>query len=351
MSSPDSDTERPPASRRRATSFDIAALAGVSQPTVSRALSGNSSVSAETRARVMAAAEQLHYIVDRHASSLRSRSSRTLGLLFFEDPTPDDTLINPFYLSMVGSMVRACGKRGYDLLISFQQASGDWHIDFEDSGKADGLILLGYGDYLATRPRLEQMVTQGTHFVRWGAARDGQIGTTVGSDNEAGGRLAAEHLISRGRRHLAFFGTADAASPEFLERWAGFRTAQKAAGLAVDSRLTIDARPSEESGRAAAEQLLATGLRCDGIFAASDLTAIGAMRRLTEAGMAIPGDVSIVGFDDMVAARLSDPPLTTIAQDPRRAGETLVDTLIAQVEGEAPPSTLLPIRLIERGSS
>lgn len=338
-------------SPRRPTSFDIAELAGVSQPTVSRALSGHRSVSAETRARVLAAAAQLHYTVDRHASSLRSRLSRTLGLLFFEDPTPDDTLINPFYLSMLGSMVRACAQRGYDLLISFQQASGDWHVDFEDSRKADGLILLGYGDYLATRPRLEQLVAQGTQFVRWGAAREGQLGTTVGSDNEDGGRLAAEHLISRGRRQLAFVGTADAASPEFLERWAGFRKAQKAAGLPVDSRLTIDARPSEESGRAAAEQLLATGLPFDGVFAASDLTAIGAMRRLSEAGMTVPGDVSIVGFDDMVAARLSDPPLTTIAQDPRRAGETLVDTLIALVEGGVPNSILLPIRLIERGSS
>ena len=337
--------------QRRPTSFDIAALAGVSQPTVSRALSGSRSVSAETRARVMAAADELHYIVDRHASSLRSRQSRTLGLLFFEDPTPDDTLINPFYLSMLGSMVRRCGTAGYDLLISFQQASGDWHVDFEDSRKADGLILLGYGDYLATRPRLQQLESQGTHFVRWGAAREGQVGTTVGSDNELGGRMAAEHLIARGRHNLAFLGTADAANPEFLERWAGFRTAQKAAGLAVDSRLTIDARPSEESGREAAEAMLATGLPVDGIFAASDLAAIGVMRALIDAGRSVPGDVSIVGFDDMVAARLADPPLTTIAQDTRGAGEKLVDTLIALVEGGAPDSVLLPVRLIERGSS
>ena len=96
-------------SQRRPTSFDIAEIAGVSQPTVSRALSGNPSVSAETRARVLAAAAQLQYKVDKNASGLRRQHSRTLALLFFEDPTPDETLINPFYLSMVGSMVRACG--------------------------------------------------------------------------------------------------------------------------------------------------------------------------------------------------------------------------------------------------
>ena len=338
-------------SQRRPTSFDIAELAGVSQPTVSRALSGHHSVSAETRARVLAAAEKLHYTVDKNASSLRRRQSRTLALLFFEDPTPDDTLINPFYLSMLGSMVRACGTAGYDLLISFQQMSADWHVDFEDSRKADGLILLGYGDYLATQPRLQQLLDQGTHFVRWGAAREGQLGITVGSDNERGGRLAAEHLIAQGRTRLAFLGTADEASPEFLERWVGFRQAQQDAGLTVDPRLTVDARPSEESGRAAALTLLASGIAFDGIFAASDLAAIGAMRALVEAGRSVPGDVSVVGFDDMAAARLADPPLTTIAQDPRVAGARLVDTLIAAVEGRTPPSVLLPIRLIVRASS
>ena len=98
-------------STRRPTSFDIAALAGVSQPTVSRALSGNPSVSAETRRRVLEAARELNYTVDKNASGLRTRQSRTIALLFFEDPTPDDTLINPFYLSMVGAMTRACAQR------------------------------------------------------------------------------------------------------------------------------------------------------------------------------------------------------------------------------------------------
>lgn len=337
--------------QRRVTSFDIAELAGVSQPTVSRALSGSKSVSAATRARILAAAERLHYTVDRHASSLRTRHSRTLGVLFFEDPTPDDSLINPFYLSMVGSMVRACGAVGYDLLISFQHLSSDWHADWEDSRKADGLILLGYGDYLTSRPRLQQMLSQGTHFVRWGAATEGQIGTTVGSDNEQGGRLAAEHLIARGRTKLAFLGTADATSPEFYERWTGFCEAQQVRGLEVDQRLKIAARPSEQSGREAAERLLRSGMPFDGVFAASDLTAIGAMRAFTEAGRDIPGDLSLIGFDDLVAARLADRPLTTIAQDTRLAGEALVGRLIAKLEGRVVDDALLPVRLIERASS
>ncbi len=336
---------------RRPTSFDIAALAGVSQPTVSRALSGNASVSEETRQRVRDAARQLHYTVDKNASGLRTRQSRTIALLFFEDPTPDDTLINPFYLSMLGAITRACAVNRYDLLISFQQLSGDWHVDYEDSRKADGILLLGYGDYLTARPRLEQLVKQETHFVRWGASRDGQVGTTVGSDNEQGGYLAARHLIERGRKAIAFLGAIGAGAPEFVERWNGFERALAEAGIGRDERLRIDAGPTEESGRAAAELLLGQGVPFDAMFATSDLTAIGAMRALHDAGKHVPGDVAIVGFDDIAAARLAEPPLTTVAQDPRRAGEALVETLIARIEERDAGSVSLPVKLIVRGSS
>ena len=202
--------------QKRPTSFDIAALAGVSQPTVSRALSGNPSVSAETRARVLAAAEKLHYKVDKNASGLRRRQSRTLALLFFEEDPNEGALINPFYLSMLGPMVRRCAGRGYDLLISFQQLSSDWHVDYEDSRKADGIILLGYGDYLKYQPKLTKLVSHGAHFVRWGSAGEGQIGATVSSNNHQGGFDAATHLIREGRRAIAFIGTATAAYPEFL---------------------------------------------------------------------------------------------------------------------------------------
>src|SRR5690606_34966137 len=119
--------------RGKATSLDIAYLAGVSQPTVSRALRGHPSVNPETRRRILAIARELNYKVDKNASNLRAQQSGTLALLFFEDPTPDDSLINPFFHSMLGSITRACARRGYDLLVSFQQLSTNWHADFADS--------------------------------------------------------------------------------------------------------------------------------------------------------------------------------------------------------------------------
>ncbi|MEO5492784.1 MAG: LacI family DNA-binding transcriptional regulator [Sphingomonas sp.] len=333
------------------TSFDIAQRAGVSQPTVSRALRGDPTVSEATRKRIEAIAAQLNYKVDKNASSLRSRHSNTLALLFFEDPTPDDSLINPFFLSMLGSIARTCSLRGYDLLTSFQQLSSNWHVDYEDSHKADGIILLGYGDYETYRARLEQLEAQGTHFVRWGSVQPGQPGTTIGCDNFRGGRDAAAHLIGLGRRGIAFLGEASSHSPELEERYRGACAAMLEAGIDPNPALQVNAITTEAAGYDAAIALLERGEAFDAIFAASDLIAIGAMRALEEAGLDVPRDVSIVGFDDIPAASLSHPPLTTIAQDYAKAGEMLVDTLLRSIRAQTAEAAMLPPRLIVRRST
>jgi DNA-binding LacI/PurR family transcriptional regulator len=335
--------------QRRPTSFDIAAIAGVSQPTVSRALSGSPSVSEETRRRVLAAAEQLNYKVDKNASGLRRQQAKTLALLFFEE-LPEHSEINPFYLSLLGPMVRRCADRGYDLLISFQQLSSDWHVDYEDSRKADGIILLGYGDYLQYRPKLEKLVERGTHFVRWGSGGDGEIGATVSSDNEQGGFEAATHLLRQGRRRIAFIGTGGAGFPEVQERWRGYCRALRAAGIEPDERLRVNAAPSECEGRAAVASLISAGIDFDAIFAVSDVAAIGALHALQQAGLSVP-EIAVVGFDDIPAASLASPPLTTVTQDSHGAAEALIDTLIQSIESGAAEDQVLPVRLTVRESS
>jgi DNA-binding LacI/PurR family transcriptional regulator len=336
---------------RKATSFDIAQLAGVSQPTVSRALRGSTTVSEQTRKRIEAIARQLNYTVDKNASRLRTQETKTLALLFFEDPTPDDSLINPFFLSMLGSITRTCAHRGYDLLISFQQLSSNWHVDFEDSRKADGIILLGYGDYELYHERLEKLVEQGTHFVRWGFVQAGQPGTTIGCDNFRGGYDAVQHLISKGRRRIAFIGDASSHYPEFHDRYRGACEAQKSNGIPIIAARQVDAITTEQSGHDAAIALIARKVKFDAIFAASDLIAIGAMRALEEHGLEVPADIAIVGFDDIPAASLAHPPLTTVQQDYRRAGEVLVDALLKQIRNEQADTTALPAKLIIRKSS
>src|SRR3546814_8776560 len=195
---------RPPRSTRTDTLFpyttlfrSIAYLAGVSQPTVSRALRGSKSVSAATRANIERIARELNYTVDKNASSLRSQRTHTIALLFFEDPTPDESMINPFFLSMLGSITRPCALRGYALLISFQQMHNDWHVAYQDSHRADGIILLGYGAYQLYRAKLEHLVEMDTKFVRWGSVYEDSIGLPVGSDNIGAGEGSEERRVGK----------------------------------------------------------------------------------------------------------------------------------------------------------
>ena len=335
----------------RPTSFDIAYMAGVSQPTVSRALRDDKAVSEATREKIKRIAQELNYTVDKNASSLRSQRSNTIALLFFEDPTSDDSMINPFFLAMLGSITRACANHGLDLLISFQKLEDNWHTRYHDSHRADGLILLGYGDFTVYRERLKQLEEQGTKFARWGSVSTDLGGTTLGSDNAGAGRLAGEHLLSKGRKRIAFLGHADEHYPEFESRYQGLCEAMRDAGVEPDPELQFDALTQESEGHAAAKALIASGKSFDAIFAASDLIAIGAMRALAEAGISVPGDVAVIGFDDIPAASLTAPPLTTIMQDIKGAGERLVETLLAQIEGRERPDNRLPTRLVKRGST
>ncbi|MFN7520085.1 MAG: LacI family DNA-binding transcriptional regulator [Lysobacteraceae bacterium] len=337
--------------KSRPTSFDIAYRAGVSQATVSRALRDSPLVSEETRRRIREIARELNYKVDKNASNLRRQSSVTLALLLFEDPTPNDTLINPFFLTMLGSITRACARQGYDLLVSFQQFSEDWHADYQDAHKADGLILLGYGDWFTTRDKLDRLVQQGTHFVRWGPVLADQPGVSIGSDNREGGRLVGRHLAGLGRRRIAYLGANQLTAPEFRDRYLGLCDALDEGGIAVDPALQIDVIDSTElAGYAAAQALLASGVAFDAMFCASDLIAIGAMRALAEHGRRIPEDVAVVGFDDQPVAAFTHPPLTTVLQDTKRAGETLVHTLIREIRGETVASEVLVPSLVVRGS-
>jgi DNA-binding LacI/PurR family transcriptional regulator len=332
------------------TSFDIAHLAGVSQPTVSRALRGSPTVSEQTRKRIEAIAQQLNYTVDKNASSLRRRETNTLALLFFEDPMPDDTMINPFFLSMLGSITRTCAQRGYDLLISMQQFSSNWHADFEESRKADGIILLGHGDFEPYRAKLEHLMEQGTHFVRWGHVSEDNLGTVIGCDNFRGGYDATQHLVSLGRRRIAFLGDANSHYPEFNDRYRGCCEAQRNNGIKIAAARQVDAITTEQSGHDACVELIRRKVKFDAIFAGSDLIAIGAMRALAEHGLDVPDDIAVVGFDNLPTANLTRPPLTTIEQDIKSAGEMLVSSLIKRIRNEPTAPVALPARLIVRKS-
>jgi DNA-binding LacI/PurR family transcriptional regulator len=333
----------------RPTSRDIARLADVSQATVSRALRNSPLVKPETRARVESIARQLSYRADRRASSLRTRRSNTIALLLFEE-SQDDAHINPFFLLMLGHITRAAARRGLDVLVSFQQLSDDWHTDYELSHRADGIVLLGYGDFTASRPKLARLAEEGASFVIWGPDVDGMPGRAVRTDNAAGGLQATAHLLKLGRRRIAHLGSASDHWPEFQARFRGYQQALRDADIEPDPALLVEAQSSELEGFEAMCRLLDCGAAFDAVFAASDLIAMGAIAALRERGRSVPGDVAIVGYDDITAAAHFIPALTTVQQDTHRAADMLIDNLLRLINGGTVESALIEPKLIVRAS-
>jgi DNA-binding LacI/PurR family transcriptional regulator len=194
------------------------------------------------------------------------------------------------------------------------------------------------------------LTESGAHFVIWGPVIEDLHGHYLGCDNELGTRRATEHLLKLGRRRIAFAGGASEQCPEFLQRYRGYESTLRAVDLEPDPLLRVDAQSTPASGYQAGLQLVNSGQNFDGVIAASDLIAIGVIRALMDHGLSVPQDVSVVGFDDIVTASYYNPPLSTVRQDTRRAGERLVENLIELIDGGTVQSTLIEPELVIRGS-
>ena len=332
------------------TSRDIAEIAGVSQATVSRALRDSPLVRKETRERIQAIAKELNYFVNRNAAGLRTHQSNTIALLLVDETGGEDALINPFFLSMLGYITRAAARLGYDVLVSLQQLHDDWHIEYQASHLADGLILLGYGDYRTYKAKLSALADANTRFMIWGPMIEDQPGHSIGCDNVSGGLQATRHLLDAGRKRIAFLGNTTRRCPEFAARYEGYLEAHNAAGREHDPQLKVDANNLEELGVKAVNSLLEQGEIFDAIFAVTDVIAIGAIKALQQAGLRVPQDVSIVGFDDMPLAAHVTPALTTVRQDIQQASEGLVESIVGLIEGKPVESTLMAPQLVIRDS-
>jgi DNA-binding LacI/PurR family transcriptional regulator len=332
------------------TSRDIADLAGVSQATVSRALRNSPLVREETRKRIQQIARDINYFVNRNAAGLRTHQSHTIALLLFDETDGADAQINPFFLSMLGYITRSAAGLGYDVLISLQQLTDDWHIEYQASNRADGLILLGYGDYLTYREKLAALANANTRFIIWGPAVKDQPGHSFACDNESGGYKATKHLLDLGRKKIAFLGITSRRCPEFADRYQGYCHAHHDAGITPADNLRVNANNKESHGYQAIEKLLAQGVEFDAVFASTDIMAIGAMRALQAHGLDIPRDVAVVGFDDFPLAAHVTPALTTVRQDMRQAGEGLVTSIVGLIEGHPVASSLMAPDLIIRKS-
>lgn len=327
------------------TLAQLAKLAGVSTATVSRSLSGSTVIARATRDRIVALANEHGFQHNQAARNLRLKRAGAIGVVLPLGHEVDQHVSDPFFMALLGPLADAIADRGYDLLLSRIIPQDDRWLDrIVDSGRVDGVILIGQSNQLATIERVAQRYPP---MVIWGACQPECAQITVGSDNVAGGRIAAEHLLAQGRTRLAFFGSIDV--PEFAARFEGFTQALAAAGQKPDDLVVL--RLTSESAYATILDHLATHPVPNGIVAAADVIAMNALRALAVHGVRVPQDVSVVGYDDVAIASHTTPPLTTIRQDVVRGAELMVDLLFRRLAGEDVTSVTMTPELILRSSA
>jgi LacI family transcriptional regulator len=332
----------PHASDRRITVHDVAARAGVSQPTASLVLSQhpNARVAPATRARVLRAAADLGYQANVVARSLARGRSFALGVLM-----PD--LRNPFVADVIAGAERVAAEAGYAVLLCDHSARGVvQHLEVLRARQIDGVLLDAVGAAGLPADALSgvKVVLIDEPWGRWPG---------IASDAVAAGRLAAEHLLALGHRELAYIGPATDVHA-FRMRERGFVARLRDAGVTLSSPRLQRAAPTVEGGRDAMRRLLTAGPRPTGVFCGNDLMAIGALKQSVTAGMRLPADLSVVGCDDIELARYVTPELTTIAIPARELGARaarLLVQIIEQSTRRVSAARLLPVRLVLRGST
>lgn len=349
MSITDADNPRARPRAYRVTSFDVAAEAGVSQSTVSRALAGDPVVSEATRLRVAEAARRLNYSVDENAARLRTGRTGTLAVVVICRPGEDRKDLNPFTYSLLGTLCAAASVRGYETLVSFQDGPQNLSGRYEERRKADGLIVIGTTQNLPAWDYYRELGQSGMNWVCWGSPFDDI--EWIRSDNHAGARLATDHLLAAGFRRIVCIGSENSIQRQFKERFDGYAERMREAGLEPCLIEIEDDLAREEQGRRAARALIASGRPFDAIFAVCDEIALGAMRELSLAGRKVPDDVGVIGFDGIRASAHAMPPLSSIEPDFTAAGAMLVDKLLAVIAGKAHQQRRVPVKLLAREST
>lgn len=325
--------------RRQARSQDVAKRAGVSRTTVSFVLNDvpGVKISAETRQRVLQAARELDYYPTAAARSLASGKTHRIGLVLGvgQERLAADAFL-PTFLQGVTASVH---QRGYLLVLQLAEdvPSHEAYARLIREQQVDGLILSG--------PRLDDPLLPQLQEERFPLILHGRLSgfdiPQVDVDNHAGGFQATSHLISLGHRRIAFISNAPLSYSGAQERFRGYNDALVDHNLPLDGSLVRTAAFLPETGREAMEELLNLPERPTAVFVASDVVALGAMGAIRAAGLRIPDDIAVVGFDDIFLAAHSTPPLTTVRVPAYGLGWTSADVLISLIEDEDEVSSIL----------
>lgn len=319
---------------------DIARRAGTSIATVSRVINGSGYVSAEMRGRIEAAVRDLDYRPNAGARAMRSGSSRMVGVLL-------PALDVHFFGILAHTVEQALFARGYQALICSTAESPAHEAAYVGAMLAqqvDGVILASVSSDAGGVAKLR---AAGVPIVAVDRALPDVPAVAV--DHHAGGRMLARHLMELGHRSVGVVGAPGHSAP-VQQRLAGITAELAAAGLAP-AAVRLGPEHGFEACRGLADALLEEG-RPTAIIGTTDMAAIGALHAAVARGLRVPEDLSVIGFDDLPAARYTIPQLTTVAQPVREIGQAAVDALVALMKGQpAPPAPLLPLRLVERGTT
>lgn len=326
---------------------DIAKLAGVSKSTVSRALNNSPLIGQETRQRIQNLAQKYNFKINVPARRLSLKQSNTIA--FVTHAYHDDfSVADLFGLEILGGISKGLYAHGYDLLVvHVNPHETEWAHQYLDTGRVDGFILM-----TATRKQyhIDALLEMDAPFIVWGAPPSDAKYCSVTGDNLNGGRIATDHLLSLGKKRIAFLGGPED-ELEVVQRLEGYKTALLASKRTVDADLVAYGDFSNTSGAEAMKQLLQSVPDLDAVFVNSDLMAIAAMDVIRQHGRLVPEDVAVVGYDDLSIAEHSNPPLTTVRQNVPRVGKILAENLIKYLETRIVTNVTIPVELIIRQSA
>ena len=329
------------------TMADIAKLANVSKPTVSRALSNSPLVNEVTRNRVLSVANEHGYAVNRNAQKLRHKRTNTVAVSLDFRSHRQNHISDPFMFDLLAGVSEALGDRNQDLLLCAPNHNdGVAFQQILNSRGADGFIILGQGH---REDMLNEFAASSAPLVVWGAADEDANYCVVGSDNFLGGQLAGRHFLAKGRRRFLFVG--DTSFRELRLRREGLQSVARESGenIVLDEIELHDFR-YESAYDAAKRYLGAVEFNPDAIFTFNDTAAMAFISAFRDAGVNVPGDVSVVGYNDIPSAAYFSPPITTIRQDTHQAGRVLAAKLMRILDGDMPRSALIKTELILRDS-
>jgi LacI family transcriptional regulator len=333
------------AKRTQITRKDVAERAGVSVAVVSYVINdGPRPVSPETQAKVKKAIEELGYYPNELARSLSRRKSATIGLI-----TP--SLTNPVYAEIAESLQSVCSTEGYLVLLCATDRDLKKEREFARilrSKQADGVVIIPTGPTKKALKPLQQVQIPTVVL-----EHDRPDTHCIAIDDLKGGRLATQHLLELGHRRIGLIKREPSSALSYL-RAVGYCEVLEEAGIPLDPMLVVESKAGLAGGYASMQQLLALPNPPTAVFTHNDVLATGAMRAVHDAGLAVPDDISVVGYDDTANSAYLNPRLTTVkfpvAEMGRQAGQIILELI--REEGSLPPQTwILPVELIVRAST